>query len=158
MPGIGGSGAGPIHQYVTPSVTTFTPTLTVTDPGALSTSTTTKVTVGSLPPVATLTTIPSTGTTVHPGDTITYQGSAVDLDEGQLLGAALSWQILLHHGVGTYACEIILTATDSSGLSDTKSVTLPVASADSPLTHLDFTYADRTALTLAGSHFLAKTA
>jgi len=44
--------------------------------------------------VATLTTTPSAGTTVHPGNTITYQGSAVDLDEGQLPGTVLSWQIL----------------------------------------------------------------
>src|SRR5262249_51809952 len=108
------------------------------------------------------------------------QGAATDPDQGPLPSSALSWTILLHHdthvhpagtvtgpsgsfivadhGVGTYSYEIILMATDSSGLTNTKSVTLPVTGNNAALTHLDFTYADKNALILAGRDYLAKTA
>ena len=107
-----------------------------------------KITVGSLPPIPTIQT-PANGTAVHPGDVVAYQGSATDPEQGVLPASALRWTVLLHHNthvhtfvggtgftgsfvaqdhgaIGTFSYEIILTATDSSGLSASTSVTLPV--------------------------------
>ncbi len=76
---------------------------------------------------------------------MTFQGSATDPDEPSLPASALSWTVLLHHNthvhtfvsgtgtqgsfvaenhgpVGTFSYEIILTATDSSGLKASTSV------------------------------------
>ncbi len=140
--------ANPTHTYTVSGVQTFTATLTVTDPASLSSSASVAVTVGSQPPTAAIST-PANGTAYAPGDTIAFQGSASDPDDGTLGPASLEWTVLLHHngthvhpvitttgsggsflvvdhGAGTYSYEIILTATDSSGLTDTKSVTLPV--------------------------------
>ena len=141
--------ANPSHTYVAAGVAAFTARLTVRNPAGLTSSMTLKITVGSLPPVPTIQT-PANGTTVHPGDTVAYQGSATDPDEGVLPPSALSWTVLLHHNthihtfvggsgaqgsfvvqdhgpIGTYSYEIILTATDSSGLKASTSVVLPVA-------------------------------
>ena len=74
-----------------------------------------------------------------PGQTITYSGSATDPEDGALPASSLQWTVLLHHNthvhtfvggtgtqgsfvaenhgpIGTFFYEIILTATDSSGL------------------------------------------
>ena len=145
--------ANPSHSYVTATVQTFTAKLTVTTSTNQSSSATVKVTVGSLPPTATIQS-PINGTGVLPGQTIVYQGSATDPDNGTIPTSGLSWTILLHHndhvhtqlfttgstgsvtiqyhGVGTYSYEFRLTATDSSGLTHTTSVTLPVLSDTTP--------------------------
>ena len=145
--------ANPQHTYAASGVAIFPVTLTVTDALGGTGTTTLKVTVGSLPPVATITT-PLDGTTVVPGLVVTYQGGAVDPDDGTLGAGSLSWTILLHHnehvhlyqtgtgsqgtftvtnhGVGEFAYEIILTATDSSGLTDTKRVFLPMPAVGTP--------------------------
>ena len=144
----------PAHTYVATGVVTFPATLTVTDRNGLSASATVPITLGSLPPVATIG-VPAAGTPVRAGETVFYQGVATDLDEGRLPPTALSWTILLHHndhvhrfvgGTGasgsfvvqhhdaaaTYAYEVVLTATDSSGLTATTSVVLPVTSPAPP--------------------------
>src|SRR5262249_9793617 len=77
-----------------------------------------------------------------------FQGSATDPDQGVLPPSALSWQILLHHndhihpfgtatGSGgsftvinhetnaTFSYEVVLNATDASGLVGTARVVLP---------------------------------
>jgi glucose/arabinose dehydrogenase/PKD repeat protein len=127
----------PTHMYVQPTVASFDAKLTVTNTNNESSSDTVKVTIGSLPPVPTIT-LPFDGAIVHTGDTVVYQGSATDPDDGNLPASALSWTILLHHdthvhsyltntgtggsfvvgdyGLGTFGFEFILTATDSSGL------------------------------------------
>ncbi len=139
--------ANPTHTYAVTGVATFVATLTVTDANNQNSSATTRVTVGSLPPVPTILT-PSAGT-VSVGQTIPYSGSATDPDDGEIPPSGLSWTILLHHnthvhtfvgsngptgsfvavyhGLGDYAYELILTATDSSGLTASTSVLLPVA-------------------------------
>ncbi len=138
--------ANPVHVYVAGSVQSFTARLTVTSStNGQTSSATTNVTVGSRPPVATIS-APINGVNVSPGQTIIFQGSATDPD--QIIPASgLSWIVLLHHndhihtfvsatgaqgsfvaqdhGIGTYSYEIILTATDSSGLTNSTSVTLP---------------------------------
>lgn len=130
----------PSHIYTTGTVTTYDVVLTVTNSINESSSDNLSVTVGSLPPVATILS-PADATIVQPGDTINYLGSATDPDDGSLPSSALSWTTLLHHdshvhsfltstgisgsllvedhGPGTYSYEFILTATDSSGLTGT---------------------------------------
>jgi glucose/arabinose dehydrogenase len=143
----------PAHTYVTAGVATFAARLTVTATGGLSSSATVDVTVGSQPPVAMIA-APADGTGVLVGDTVVYQGSATDADDGILPPGALSWIVLLHHnthvhpltagtgsqgsfevtyhGAGSFAYEVILTATDSSGLTDTESILLPFNPLDLP--------------------------
>jgi glucose/arabinose dehydrogenase len=145
--------ANPFHTYASATVQTFTATLTVTNNTSQRAAATVKVTVGSLPPMATIQS-PLNGTTVTPGQTIAYQGSAIDPEDGAISSAGLSWIILLHHndhthtqlfttgpmgsvvvqnhGIGIYSYEFQLTATDSSGLTHTTSVTLPVISDTTP--------------------------
>ena len=139
--------ANPSHTYVSATVKTFTAKLTITASANQSSSATVKVTVGSVPPTPTIQS-PINGTSVLPGQTVVYQGSATDPDDGTIPSSGLNWTILLHHndhthtqvfttgatgsvaiqyhGIGTYSYEFQLTATDSSGLSRTASVNLPV--------------------------------
>lgn len=136
--------ANPTHTYTATGVVTFTANLTVTNPQGQSGSTTLSVTVGSRPPTATITQ-PTDGTRFTYGTTVTYQGTGSDPDE-TLPPTALSWTVLLHHddhvhaiasttgtggsfvvedhGAGTFYYEIILTVTDSTGLTDTKRVSV----------------------------------
>ncbi|HKQ65248.1 MAG TPA: LamG-like jellyroll fold domain-containing protein, partial [Methylomirabilota bacterium] len=145
--------ANPQQTFAATGVASFPVTLTVTDVAGSSATDTVVVTVGSLPPTATIGS-PVDGTVVVPGQTVTYQGSASDPDEGALPQSALSWTVLLHHnehvhllqsgsggggsfdvvnhGVGSFAFEIILTATDSSGLTDTRRVFLPMPPVGTP--------------------------
>ncbi len=148
--GFTSTAANPSHTYSPAAVTTFTAALSVTDTAGLSSSTTTKVTVGSMPPVVTIT-APAHGTQISPGQTIDYAGSATDPDpeDAVLPESAFTWTILLHHNThvhilgqfpgstgsvviedhdpsGFYSYELILTVTDSSGLSGTDHVLLPL--------------------------------
>jgi glucose/arabinose dehydrogenase/fibronectin type 3 domain-containing protein len=139
----------PSHTYSSSTVKTFAAKLTVTSSAGLSSSSVAPVTVGSVPPTPTITT-PSDGTTVYPGQTITYKGSATDPEDGSIPASSLQWTVLLHHNthvhtfvggtgsqgsfvaqdhgaIGTFSYEVILTATDSSGLKKSKSVNIQVA-------------------------------
>lgn len=150
-----GSGVSAPHTYNSATVQTFTATLTVTDPSSASSSTTVDVTVGSLPPTATVT-APANGAIVRPGQTINFTGTASDPDE-TLPDSALAWQLLIQHNThvhtvstasgpsgsftvedhdpaSTYAYELTLTATDASGLTGANSITLPVAQPDYSVT------------------------
>jgi glucose/arabinose dehydrogenase len=106
------------------------------------------VSADNVPPQVTIGS-PSAGTTWRVGDPIAFSGSAIDPNEGALPSSDLTWQLVLHHcpatchthavaafdGVanGSFAApdhdypsylELTLTATDSQGLSATKSVRL----------------------------------
>jgi len=106
------------------------------------------ITAGDTPPVANIAT-PAAGTTWKVGDIISFSGSASDAQDGTLPASGLSWELIMHHcpsnchthpiqtfpGVdsGTFAApdheypsylELRLTATDSGGLTDTKSMRL----------------------------------
>jgi glucose/arabinose dehydrogenase/chitodextrinase len=141
--------ANPNHTYITGTVASYTARLTVRNTAGITSSATVKITVGSQPPTATIS-APPPGTTALPGETVTFQGSATDPDEGLLPPTALSWTVLLHHNshvhtfvggsgsqgsfvaqshgpIGTFSYEIILTATDSSGLSASTSVPVSIA-------------------------------
>jgi glucose/arabinose dehydrogenase/chitodextrinase len=140
--------ANPTHTYTATGVRTFLAQLTVTDFSGASSVATVTITVGSTPPTPTIAQ-PADGTPVEPGQTVTFQGSASDPEDGQVPASALSWTVLLHHNshvhtfvggtgasgsfvvenhgaIGMYSYEIILTATDSSGLTASRHVNLPV--------------------------------
>ncbi len=146
--------ANPSHTYTTPTARRFTARLTVSTQSGASSTDTVDVTVGSLPPTPTII-APADGTTVLPGETVAYRGSATDPEDGALGASALKWTVLLHHNthvhtfvggtgdqgsfvaedhgpIGTFSYEIILEATDSTGLKSTTSVNLPVGSDTSP--------------------------
>jgi glucose/arabinose dehydrogenase/PKD repeat protein len=136
----------PSYTYTASGV--FTVRLKVTDGQGLSdTSDPLTITVGS-PPSVTIAT-PSASTTWKVGDVISFSGSATDDPDGPLPASALTWDLILHHcpstchlhflqtfagtASGSFTApdheypsylELRLTATDSSGLTDSKSVLL----------------------------------
>jgi glucose/arabinose dehydrogenase len=102
----------------------------------------TSISVGNAPPVPVITS-PGAADLYSVGQTITMTGSATDPQDGTLPATALSWRVLIHHDAHTHPyvtptsgnnitftapapeglsaannsfLEIILTATDSSGL------------------------------------------
>jgi glucose/arabinose dehydrogenase len=138
----------PSHTYTVDG--TYTASLEVRDNhGAASTASVT-INVGNTAPTATITS-PAPGTTWKVGDVIQFAGGATDAQDGPLPGSALSWRLILHHGSCPSDChqhqvqefegaaggsftapdheypshlELQLKATDSGGLTDTKSVRL----------------------------------
>ncbi|HEX4946588.1 MAG TPA: PA14 domain-containing protein, partial [Blastocatellia bacterium] len=136
--------ANPTHTYNTTGIKTFTATLTITNSLGLTGSDTVDVVVGGNPPVATIT-APSNNARIATGTRVTFTGTATDADQ-TLPTSAFKWSVLLHHndhihpGVtatgtsgsfvvedhgatsDTYFYEIVLTVTDSAGLTDTKRV------------------------------------
>ncbi len=139
--------ANPVHTYVSATVATFNARLTVTDPSGKFSSADLPITVGSVPPTPRID-VPSDGTGYRPGQLVAFQGSATDPEE-TLGSSALGWTVLLHHNdhihtmlessgatggftaqyhgpAGSYSYELGLTATDSSGLTGSTSVTLPI--------------------------------
>jgi glucose/arabinose dehydrogenase/fibronectin type 3 domain-containing protein len=144
----------PTHIYTSATPVTLVPTLTVTNSGSFSATRTLSVTVGSVPPTPTITS-PAAGTPVSPGQTVSFAGSATDPDDGTLAPSGLSWTVLLHHNshvhtfvsgagssgsfvaqdhgdIGSFSYEVMLTATDSSGLKTSTSVLLPVVADTTP--------------------------
>jgi glucose/arabinose dehydrogenase len=137
----------PTHTYT--AAGTYTTRLRVTDSqGATDVSDPITITAGETPPTATIST-PAPSTTWRVGQTIPFAGSATDAQDGTLPAAALSWSLILNHcpsnchthplqsfpGVasGSFSApdheypshlELRLTATDSSGLTDTESLLL----------------------------------
>ena len=122
--------------------------LRVTDPHSATGTASVVITAGDAPPTATIVS-PAPTLTWKVEDTISFSGSATDAKDGPLPASALSWSLLMHHcpstchihpiqdfvGVasGSFPApdheypshlELKLTATDSSGLTDTKSVLL----------------------------------
>ena len=128
---------------------TYTARLQVTDsPGASSVSGPITITVGNTPPTATIN-APSGSLMWRVGDVINFSGSGTDPQDGTLPASALSWSLILNHcpsnchshplqdfvGVasGSFTApdheypsslELVLTVTDSGGLTSTASVTL----------------------------------
>jgi glucose/arabinose dehydrogenase len=134
------------HRYVSPG--TYTASLRVRDQrGATSNPDTVRLDPGNTPPVPTIS-VPAPTQRFHVGELVNLQGSAVDAQDGPLADSRLSWRVLRHHGTDhthpwlpettgnnvampaapapedvfsatTSYLEIILTATDSDGLSAT---------------------------------------
>ena len=155
--------ANPSHTYAYAG--NYTARLTVTNQANSSSTATVNITVtGTVnnPPTATIL-APTDGTSFAPGQTVTFRGSAYDPNES-LPASSMSWQILLHHddhihpyttatgesgsfviqdhGTGSFYYEIILTVTDSGGLTDTKRViaNITTSSTTTYLSDLTWTY------------------
>jgi PKD repeat protein len=126
----------------------YTASLRVTDSHGASDTDTVPITVGNTAPTAFIDT-PAAGTTWRVGDVITFSGSATDDQDGPLPPSALSWRLILQHcpsnchshvlqtysGIagGSFTApdheypsylELELTATDSGGLTNTKTMRL----------------------------------
>ncbi len=139
--------ANPTHTYQNPGQ--YVARLTVSDGSSTAVSNDLTIRVGT-PPTPTIL-MPATGATFRAGDTITYSGSATDAEDGPLPASAFSWTILFHHdshihpGGGPFTnttsgtlqiptsghdfegstnYEIVLTVTDSTGLTASTSVTV----------------------------------
>jgi glucose/arabinose dehydrogenase/PKD repeat protein len=136
----------PTFTYTTGS---YTARLRVTDTGGTSSlSNPIVITAGNTPPTATILS-PSSSLTWKVGDVITFSGSGSDPQEGNLAASALSWSLILQHcpsnchshplqdfvGVasGSFVApdheypsslQLVLTVTDSGGLTSSASVTL----------------------------------
>jgi glucose/arabinose dehydrogenase len=143
----------PTHTYTQSG--SFTVRLRVTDSaGASSISDPIVITAGNTPPTATIL-APSASLTWRVGDVINFSGSGTDPQDGSLPASALSWSLILNHcpstchthplqdfvGVasGSFTApdheypsslELVLTATDSGGLTSTASVTLQPQTVD----------------------------
>jgi PKD repeat protein len=138
--------ATPTYTYTASGV--YAARLRVTDGGGASSTASITITVGNTPPTAAINT-PAAGTTWKVGDVISFSGSATDTQDRTLPGSALSWDLTLYHcpsnchthplqsfaGVssGSFTApdheypsylELKLTATDSGGLTDSKTVRL----------------------------------
>ena len=137
----------PTFTYATPG--TYTVRLRVTDNhGASSTSQPITISAGNTPPEPVIDS-PASTLTWKVGDTISFSGHATDSQEGNEPASRLSWALILHHcpsnchthpvqtfnGVagGSFSTpdheypsylELQLTATDSQGLTGSRSVEL----------------------------------
>ena len=86
--------ANPSHPY---ALGTFTATLTVTDPGGLTSSASVRIDSGNTPPAVTIA-APLPNTLFKIGDVVSYSGSATDLQDGTVPTPTLQWKGLLFHG------------------------------------------------------------
>jgi PKD repeat protein len=137
--------ADPAHAYTHSG--RYVARLTTSDGTLSSSSDPLTITVGS-PPTARIL-APTDGLAFSAGDTIAYSGQGSDPDDGTLPASALSWRIVFHHEThihpvldavgasgsiqipttghsfhGTTSYELVLTATDSDGISSSTSVTI----------------------------------
>jgi glucose/arabinose dehydrogenase/endonuclease YncB( thermonuclease family) len=138
--------ANPSHTYTANG--SYTAVLTVTNNISLSNTASVPIVVGATPPHATILS-PSASLTYKTGDVINFSGMATDPQDGTLAASRLAWQIILHHcpggdchthffsnptgSNGSFTIpdhgddsffELILTATDSFGLTDVASTTI----------------------------------
>ncbi len=146
--GASGTGATPSHTYSTAGQ--YKATLTVTDPGGLTSAASTTITAGNAPPTASMqlqVTDRDSGavlTQYKVGDNLTFSGTATDSTGKPLPASAYSWHLVINHGSHThdggtiigqasglfpapdhsYPCylTLVLTVTDpASGLTSTVS-------------------------------------
>ncbi|MBL8859160.1 MAG: PQQ-dependent sugar dehydrogenase [Planctomycetes bacterium] len=134
------------HVYATRGA--YDVVLTVSDGASSHSAPALRVTVGNAP--VPMIAQPSTGTRYTAGQTIQFAGSATDVEDGVLAPSALSWQVMLVHGLhvhpfvgpisgaasGSFVVptsghepadthyEIVLRARDSDGIESSRSVTI----------------------------------
>ena len=136
--------ANPSHNFTSNGV--FNTALTVTDQHGAENTKSIKIFAGNQAPVANITN-PSSGSLYKPLENITVSGEGFDKEDGSLSPSALSWRVLLHHNThihtltqaaGTSSVtftaddhnssdvyiEVVLTVTDSLGLSSTQSINM----------------------------------
>jgi PKD repeat protein len=141
--GITSTETNPVYTYTVPGV--YQARLSVTDPLGASSIYTLKIIAGDNAPQAKIIK-PQVGRTYRVGSTIQFSGSGKDLEDGDLGGSSLIWEVRLHRDGQTYNwqthrdipppfsgtsgsfvvqdygdhswLEICLTVTDSGGLTD----------------------------------------
>jgi PKD repeat protein len=141
-------GTGPNARYTYSTAGSYLAGVKVTDNHGASATDSIAISAGNTPPTATIVN-PSTGLTWKVGDAIPFSGSASDAQDGNLGASRLTWKLALEHcpsnchehvvrsfpGVagGSFAApdheypsylQLQLTATDSGGLSDTRTIRL----------------------------------
>lgn len=141
--GVDSTDVAPTHEYT--SVGTYTIALTVADGNGGIDTTTVTIDAGNTPPVPQML-VPGPADTFAAGQKIVLSGSATDFQDGALGDQALTWEVRQHHNTHWHPfleptagndieiitpgpedllaatnsyLEIILTATDSNGLSTT---------------------------------------
>lgn len=129
------------HTYTTRGP--FTAELTVTDPAGGVDTEQVQIHAGNTPPEVTVS-APADRSTYRDGVAVPLRGSATDADDGAMTGSALRWEIVLQHGLHQHPLSaasgaesqftpltehdadshylITLTATDSGGLSASRTV------------------------------------
>jgi glucose/arabinose dehydrogenase/PKD repeat protein len=138
--------ANPSHTYASPG--TYSASVAISDGQDSTNSLPMTIAVGGKPNAVILQ--PAQGLPYVAGQTISFLGAAVDPDEGILPASDFTWQVVLVHGThthlflgpisgitsGTFVVPVsghppkdsyfvvILTVTDSTGLTDTEVVTL----------------------------------
>jgi glucose/arabinose dehydrogenase/PKD repeat protein len=139
------TGANPTHTFTTAG--TYAVDLTVDDGNGATHTTTIRIDAGNLPPVPDIA-APTATQEFSVGESLTLTGSASDPEDGPLPDLALTWEVRQHHHTHFHPyldpttgnnitvvapepenfnstedsyIEILLTATDSSGLSATVS-------------------------------------
>ena len=134
----GAIGSGGTFSTSSLSVGTHTITASVTDSGGLSGSDSIAITVTpapNTPPMVTIT-APADGSSSGAGGSVTFSGTAIDNEDGDI-SAALSWTSNLDGAIGsggTFSTTslsvgthtITASATDSGGLTGTASITITV--------------------------------
>jgi glucose/arabinose dehydrogenase/PKD repeat protein len=143
-----GDSTSPTPQYTYTVAGSYTAQVRVTDNHGAASLASVVVSAGNTPPSATID-VPLSTTTWKVNDQITFSGGATDQQDGDLPPSALTWSLVMQHcpstchqhaiqtfdGVssGSFVApdheypsylELRLTATDSGGLQDTKTVRL----------------------------------
>jgi glucose/arabinose dehydrogenase len=138
--------ASPTHVFTANG--TFTVTLTVTDEFNNASTKTLLIRSGLIAPELTIHS-PASTTVATPGQAITFSGSATDAQDGTIPPSGLHWQVVIQHcpldschahtllthtGAtgsfnfpahdGTYYVQLVLSVTNSAGLTSTKSVSV----------------------------------
>jgi glucose/arabinose dehydrogenase len=141
-------GTGPDAQHTYANAGRYLAGVKVTDNHGAWATDSIAISAGNTPPTATIV-APSAGLTWKVGDPISFSGSATDAQDGNLAAARLSWRLSMQHcpsnchehivqnwtGVasGSFGApdhdypsylELQLTATDSGGLTDTRTIRL----------------------------------
>ncbi len=134
----------PSHLYSTSG--SYTAALTVTDSNGAVATKNIVITAGNRAPQAQILS-PASGALYSPLELITLSATATDFEDGILPPSAYSWQVLLHHNTHVHYVqsfvgvqnptfiadnhndpdvymEIILTVTDSVGLTNVKSISM----------------------------------
>jgi PKD repeat protein len=93
---------------------TYTVTLRVSDGRGGADTDTVTITVGNTPPTATIA-APAAGTTWRVGDVISFSGSATDQQDGALPASALRWELILNHCPSNCHTHLVQTFTGASG-------------------------------------------
>ena len=144
----------PSRRSPTPPPAATTSRLRVTDNHGASATDHVAVTAGNTPAAAAIAS-PTAGLTWKVGESIAFEGGATDRQDGALPAASLSWSLVLNHcpsgchghaietfpgtDHGSFAApdheypshlELRLTATDSGGLSDTRTIRLDPKTVD----------------------------